>query len=93
MTGVGSVVLHDIPPFVMASGSSASAHGINAEGLKRRGFSAEEVAQIKQIYRLLYRSGLTLEQAHASIEAKRNELAGAPLVLDFLARVTRGIVR
>ncbi|MCP5264593.1 MAG: acyl-ACP--UDP-N-acetylglucosamine O-acyltransferase [Burkholderiaceae bacterium] len=99
MTGVGSVVLHDVPPFVMVSGNTASAHGINAEGLRRRGFSRDRVNEIRRAYRLLYKSGLTLEQARVQLrervsatqasdsEADLRELA------DFLDQVTRGIVR
>jgi UDP-N-acetylglucosamine acyltransferase len=100
MTAVGSVVLHDIPPFVMASGSSARAHGINSEGLKRRGFSAEAINAVRRAYKTVYRSGLTLEEARERLAA---DLAasepGAPgregleLMLGFLRGVTRGIVR
>lgn len=100
MTAVGSVVLHDIPPFVMASGSSAQAHGINTEGLRRRGFDAESIAAIRRAYRTLYRSGLTLEQARAQLATELEALApgsqgreGVELLLAFLGRVTRGIVR
>ncbi|HWS75404.1 MAG TPA: acyl-ACP--UDP-N-acetylglucosamine O-acyltransferase [Quisquiliibacterium sp.] len=100
MTAVGSVVLHDIPPFVMASGSSARAHGINSEGLRRRGFSAEAINAIRRAYKTLYRSGLTLEEARARLaaEIERSEEAapgrdGLELLLGFLGGVTRGIVR
>jgi UDP-N-acetylglucosamine acyltransferase len=93
MTAVGSVVLHDLPPFVMASGEAASAHGINAEGLKRRGFSTEQIAEIKKVYRVLYRSELSLEQARAALRTEYAALAGAPMMLAFLDQVTRGIVR
>jgi UDP-N-acetylglucosamine acyltransferase len=124
MTGVSTVVLHDIPPFVMASGNSAAAHGLNSEGLRRRGFSAESLAALRQAYKTLYRSGLTLQQAREALEVQRLALmhgaavetaasppdsthaqrpaeaqAGLPphqsvgLLLDFLARVERGIVR
>lgn len=113
MTGVGSVVLHDIPPFVMASGNTAQAHGLNTEGLKRRGFDASALAALRQAYKTLYRSGLTLSQAREAL-AEQVELlrqvdsassaspSGGPslaapnavsLLLDFLARVERGIVR
>jgi UDP-N-acetylglucosamine acyltransferase len=74
MTGVSSVVLHDIPPFVMASGSSARAHGLNAEGLRRRGFDAARIATLRRAYKTLYKSGLTLQQA---IAALRDEASAA----------------
>ena len=67
MTAVSTVVLHDVPPYVMASGSSAQAHGINSEGLRRRGFSAERIAALRRAYRTLYKSGLTLQQATAQL--------------------------
>jgi UDP-N-acetylglucosamine acyltransferase len=97
MTGVGSVVLQDIPTYVMAAGNSAAAHGINSEGLKRRGFSAEEIAIIRRAYRTIYRSNLGLDEARSSLAAAAaaDPVAArclAPL-LDFLASVTRGIVR
>ncbi|GMV03371.1 MAG: acyl-ACP--UDP-N-acetylglucosamine O-acyltransferase [Burkholderiaceae bacterium] len=69
MTGVGTVVLHDIPPYVMASGSSAAAHGINSEGLRRRGFDAARINAIRRAYRLLYKSGATLQQAREALRA------------------------
>jgi UDP-N-acetylglucosamine acyltransferase len=59
MAGVGSIVLHDIPPYVMVSGNSAQAHGINTEGLKRRGFTAAQIAQLRSAYKTLYKQGLT----------------------------------
>ena len=75
-------------------------HGFNVEGLRRRGFSRERIAQIKQMHRLLYRDGLTLEQARQRIEALLQGGAADPqaqgdvlLVLDFLAASTRGIAR
>jgi UDP-N-acetylglucosamine acyltransferase len=73
MTGVGSVVLHDIPPFVMASGNTAQAHGLNTEGLRRRGFASEAITTLRRAYKTLYRSGLTLAQAR---EALQQELLG-----------------
>jgi UDP-N-acetylglucosamine acyltransferase len=97
MTAVGSVVLHDIPPFVMAAGDTAKAHGINAEGLKRRGFSPETIAQIRRAYKLLYRSSLTLEQAREAIAGLQQLPAPSVQAMaelgGFLSQVTRGIVR
>jgi UDP-N-acetylglucosamine acyltransferase len=100
MCGVGSVVLHDIPPYVMVSGNSAQAHGMNWEGLKRRGFSSEQIAQLRLAYKTLYKSGLTLEQAKQALTEQVNSLTAQPdcanavgLLNDFLRRVSRGIVR
>ena len=68
ITAVGSVVFKDIPPYVTAAGYDAKPHGINSEGLKRRGFSAETVMQIKRAYKTLYRNGLTLEEANRELQ-------------------------
>jgi len=97
MTGFQSHVSQDVPPFMMAAGHPLSVSGFNVEGLRRRGFSRERIALIKQMHRLLYRDGLTLEQARASIEGLRGSVEGADadvqLLLDFLAASTRGIAR
>ena len=100
MTGFQSHVSQDVPPFMMVSGNPLGVHGFNVEGLRRRGFSRERIAQIKQMHRLLYRDGLTLEQARQRIEALLQGGAADPqaqgdvlLVLDFLAASTRGIAR
>jgi UDP-N-acetylglucosamine acyltransferase len=95
MSGVGSVVLHDIPPFVMVSGNTAQAHGINSEGLKRRGFSPEEITLIRQAYKTLYKSNLTLAEAKTALAQQAVDAASSSISLlsDFLNSVTRGIVR
>jgi len=97
MTGLSTGLAQDVPPFVLASGNPAQAHGINAEGLKRRGFSPERIAAVKQMHRALYRKGLALEDARAEIEAMRTDAGDAvvdvQLMLDFLAGATRGVVR
>ena len=77
MTGVGSVVLHDIPPFVMASGNTAQAHGLNTEGLKRRGFGSAALTALRRAYKTLYRSGLTLAQAQEALNQQILELREA----------------
>jgi len=97
MTGFQSHVAQDVPPFMMAVGHPLAVRGFNIEGLRRRGFSAERIAQVKQMHRLIYRDGLTLEQATASIDALRGALpegdADVQTMLDFLAASTRGIAR
>jgi UDP-N-acetylglucosamine acyltransferase len=93
MTGVSSVVLQDIPPYVMVGGNPLAPYGINAEGLKRRGFTPESIAALKGAYKTLYKSGLLLAEAKTELE---RQAAGAPEVralLDFLATAKRGIVR
>lgn len=97
MTGAGSLVLQDIPPYVMSSGNPARPHGMNTEGLKRRGFAPETVDAIKRAYRTLYRSGLTLDDARArlrEVAAAGGTTGEAVAVLaGFLDGVTRGIAR
>jgi len=97
MTGFQSHVSQDVPPFMMVSGNPLGVHGFNIEGLRRRGFSRERIAQVKQMHRLLYRDGLALEAARAAIGELRGKVedgdADIALLLDFLAASTRGIAR
>ena len=97
MTGFQSHVSQDVPPFIMASGNPLGVHGFNAEGLRRRGFSRERIAQVKQMHRLLYRDGLTLEAAKGAIAALAGTVesgdADVQMMLSFLAASTRGIAR
>lgn len=93
MTAVSSVLLQDLPPYVMASGSPAQPRSINAEGLKRRGFSAESITAIRRAFKTLYRQGRMLDEARTIITA---ESAGTPelsILADFLAQPGRGIIR
>lgn len=93
ITAVGSVVLKDIPPYVTAAGNTARPHGINSEGLKRRGFSGEAMARIKRAYKILYRSGLTLEEARRTLVAEAQSYPEIQVLSDFLAHSARGIIR
>ena len=93
MTGAGSVVLQDVPTYVMASGNPVEPHGINSEGLKRRGFSSASVMAIKRAYKMLYKSGLRLEEARAAIEAEISTTAEIAPLAEFLATPGRGIIR
>jgi UDP-N-acetylglucosamine acyltransferase len=91
--GISAVITQDVPPFVMVAGHPAGPHGINSEGLRRRGFTAEEIAAIKQAYRKLYRSGLSLEEARGEIAVIARQHPRVQEMLDFLAHSSRGIVR
>jgi len=93
ITGVGTVVLQDIPPFVTASGDSAKPYGINTEGLKRRGFSADTIARLKRAYKTLYKAGHTLAEAKRELARQVAECPEVQLLVDFLAGSTRGIIR
>jgi UDP-N-acetylglucosamine acyltransferase len=91
ITGGGTIVYKDIPPYVTAAGQPAKPHGINSEGLKRRGFSPEQLATLKRAYKILYRDGLTLQEALEQLDAM-----GTPevdLLTAFLRRAERGIIR
>jgi UDP-N-acetylglucosamine acyltransferase len=87
----------DVPPFLLLSGNPAAAHGINVEGLKRRGFSREQINAIRNAYKLIYKSGHTLEEAKAALEAAQADTPEAADCLhqmrEFLNTTTRGIVR
>jgi UDP-N-acetylglucosamine acyltransferase len=93
ITAVGSVVFKDIPPYVTAAGYDAKPHGINTEGLKRRGFSPESILQIKRAYKALYRNGLTLEEAKIELTAMQATCPEIGILTDFLNSSNRGIVR
>lgn len=93
MVAAGSIVLQDVPPFTMVQGFPALPRGTNTEGLRRRGFTSEEIVAIRRAYKTLYRSGLTVEEARTAITEAMVEMpALAPLVA-FLAEAGRGIVR
>ncbi len=83
----------DVPPFVMVAGAPAEPKGINLEGLKRRGFTAEQVAGVKTGYKILYRSGLKLAEATAELERQLPEVPELKAYLDFLPRITRSLIR
>ena len=93
ITAVGSVVFKDIPPYVTASGYDANPHGINAEGLKRRGFSAESITNIKRAYKTLYRQSLTLDEAKVKLTNQALTAPELSLLVEFLNESTRGIIR
>jgi UDP-N-acetylglucosamine acyltransferase len=93
MTGVGSVLLQDLPPYMMVGGNPTAPHGINSEGLKRRGFSTDSIMAIKRAYKTLYKSGLSLEQAKSEISAQAAQHPELELLAEFLARAQRGIIR
>jgi len=94
MTAVGTTIFKDVPPYVMASGSDgAQPHGLNSEGLKRRGFTPEALSALKQAYKTLYKSGLTLEEAKMALSEQAAAEPAVKVLLDFLGRSTRGIIR
>ena len=93
LTAMGTILLKDLPPYVKASGNPARPHGVNVEGLKRRGFSALAIAGIRRAYRTLYRSGLTAEAAREEIAAHLAEVPELEPLVGFLTVATRGVIR
>ena len=97
MTAFHTRRAQDLPPFVTAGGNPAHAQGVNVEGLRRRGFSSSRISTIKQMYRLLYRNGLTLDEAvtriTADASADADVAADVQQMVRFLAAASRGIVR
>jgi UDP-N-acetylglucosamine acyltransferase len=99
MLGGASALVQDIPPFVMAAGDKAQPHGINVEGLKRRGYSPECVLELRAAYKVLYKDGLSFEEAKLAIQAMatKNSDQQTQEALSqfhqFLAASTRGIIR
>jgi UDP-N-acetylglucosamine acyltransferase len=99
MTAMCSLLFADLPPFVMAQGQPAGARSVNAEGLRRRGFSPERIAAVKAMHKALYRSELSLADAIAQIEglsASRPEAAPDVAMMNGFLKATpadRGIVR
>ncbi|MBP6105222.1 MAG: acyl-ACP--UDP-N-acetylglucosamine O-acyltransferase [Steroidobacteraceae bacterium] len=88
-----AAVTRDVPPYVMAVGGPAKPHSINAEGLKRRGFSPQQIRNLRNAYRTLYRSGLRLEDAvERLVEAARDQ-PEVQLLVDFIPQSTRSLVR
>ncbi|SDV47463.1 acyl-ACP--UDP-N-acetylglucosamine O-acyltransferase [Chitinasiproducens palmae] len=95
--GGASALVQDLPPFVIAAGEKASPHGVNVEGLRRRGFSAESIGAVRAAYRTLYKSGLAFEEALAALrETVAQGGAGTDSVaalLAFAESSKRGLIR
>jgi len=98
-TSINAMIWADLPPFVMCQGQPAQARSMNFEGLRRRGFSQDRIRAIKEMHKILYRDGLTLEQAKVAIKSLETEhkeaFADVQMMLDFLnaPSAERGIVR
>ena len=97
MVGFASAVSQDVPPFMLVDGNPLAVRGYNVVGLRRRGFSAERIAAVKQMHKLIYRQGLTLEAARAAIaelaQSAPQASDDAAMMEQFLADATRGIAR
>ncbi|MFS0754332.1 acyl-ACP--UDP-N-acetylglucosamine O-acyltransferase [Noviherbaspirillum sp. 1P10PC] len=96
--GMNASLSQDVPPFILAAGTPIAPRGLNIEGLKRRGFGADEIAALRRAYKLIYKSGLTLDEARAALAQEESGLDGNPAgrlrnLRAFLDNASRGIVR
>lgn len=92
-TGINSIVLKDIPPYVMTSGQPAVPHGLNIEGLKRHGFDPEVIQKIKQAYKILYKEKLLFAEAKEKIKEMSEDCKELKEFSQFLENSQRGVVR
>ncbi|MDJ0955946.1 MAG: acyl-ACP--UDP-N-acetylglucosamine O-acyltransferase [Arenicellales bacterium] len=93
ITGIGTVCLKDIPPFTVAAGNRATPHGINVKGIKRRGFSEEDITELKKAYKILYRSGLSLNDALDKLRCSGWQTPNVGELIEFILASERGIIR
>src|SRR6266446_5382451 len=93
MTGASTVVLADVPPYVTAMGNTAEPRGINSEGLRRRGFGAEVINNIRRAYKTLYKSGLALDEAKRALQEQATACRELAILVDFLDASKRSIIR
>lgn len=92
-TAMGSVISKDVLPYIIVSGHMAQPHGLNIEGLKRRGFDAKTLKSLRDAYKVIYRSGLTVQQAVEELGKRFAEVAEVQVLMRFLEASSRGIVR
>ncbi len=92
-TAMGAVINRDVPPYVTVAGEYAVPRGINAEGLKRRGFGPERLRAIRRAYKTLFASGLPLAEARAQIAAAASTEPDLALLVDFIDQSERGVLR
>lgn len=91
--GMGCGVSKDVPPYIIISGNPAEAHGLNAIGLKRRGLTDSAIKGLREAYRIIYKSGLKLNDAVEKVKSQLPDCAEAQIFADFIASAERSIVR
>ena len=91
--GGKSAVVKDVPPYVIASGDRATLHGLNTVGLKRHGFSQETLLQLKKTYRIVFRIGITLNEAIERVKAEVEQIPEVVSFIEFLQASSRGVTR
>jgi UDP-N-acetylglucosamine acyltransferase len=89
----GAIVTRDVPPYVMVAGNPAAPHAVNSEGLKRRGFTEDQIRNIRDAYRTLYRSDLRLVEALEKMQPTASTQPEVRAFVDFIGTSTRSIVR
>lgn len=89
----GAIVTRDVPPYVMVAGNPSVPHAVNSEGLKRRGFTEEQIRSIRDAYRTVYRCDLKLSEALERLEPAAQEQLELRLFVDFIRSSTRSIIR
>ena len=92
-SGMGTAIGKDVPAYVTVSGSPAEAKTINIEGLRRRGFSAEAISQLRRAFKIVYRQGLTMDIALQRLETMLRETPEVQVLIDSIKASERGIVR
>jgi len=92
-TSFASHVNQSIPPYVTVSGEKAKARGVNVEGLRRRDFTSEQIQRIRRAYKLLYRSGMTLEEAEGELAKMARESSEIEPLVAFLQTTTKSMIR
>jgi len=93
LIGGGAIVVQDIPPFVIASGNRSKLYGLNRIGLKRHGFSTEQIVILKAVYKVLFRAGLPLQEAMKIVRGRWNDIPEVETILSFVENSKRGICR
>ncbi len=91
--GMGSAISKDVPPYVMVNGSPAHPHGLNSEGIKRKGFTKDTLKALREAYKIVYRSNSTLEVAKKSLEVLAEKFPEVENMRLFLEQSQRGILR
>ena len=91
--GGGAILSRDVPPYVMVAGNPAVPHGVNAEGLRRRGFTEEQIRHVREAYRVLYRSDLRLADALARLTPLAEQRPEIRAFVAFIQGSTRSLVR
>ena len=91
--GNNTAATRDVPPYIMAIGTPAVPHSINSEGLKRRGFTPEQIRNLKNAFRVLYRSDLKLVDAVAELQSRVAAQPELKIFVDFIGESTRSLVR